>query len=168
MTRRRWILTKVGALLAATLIVSAIISALVTWWSGTPTRSYGNRFEGAQFDTQNIVPVAFALFAVALGLAAAALFRRVLPALATVVGVYIAVRIVVAVYLRPHYMSAVTRLYVLSKSSPVPSGSWTMRETVADPAVAPPTTASRCLRAAIPPRRSARWTACADRASNNW
>ena len=39
--------------------VSAIIATLVTWWSGTPNALYGNRFEGAQFDTQNIVPVAW-------------------------------------------------------------------------------------------------------------
>jgi hypothetical protein len=131
-TRRRWLWSKVVALLLATLVVSTIITALVTWWSGTPNALYGNRFEGAEFDTQNIVPIAFALFAVALGLTAGALWRRTLPAIATVVGVYIGVRMLVAVFLRPHYMKAVTRLYALSSPSPVPSGSWTMRQTIAD------------------------------------
>ena len=46
------------------------MTALVTWWSGTPNALDGNRFEGAEFDTQNVVPIAFALFAVALGIAA--------------------------------------------------------------------------------------------------
>ncbi len=133
-TRRRWLLTKVTALIAATFVVSAIVSALVTWWSGTPNALYGNRFEGAEFDTQNIAPIAFALFAVALGLAAGALWRRALPAIATVAGVYIAVRLLVTVFLRPHYMKAVTRLYALSEPSPVRPGSWTIRQDIADAA----------------------------------
>jgi hypothetical protein len=132
-TRRRWLLTKVAALLGATVVISAIIAALVTWWSGSPNALYGNRFEGAQFDTQNIVPVAFALFAVAVGLAAGALFRRVIPALATLLGVYIAVRLLVTLYLRPHYMSALTRVYSLTGKAPVAPGSWTLRETLVDP-----------------------------------
>ena len=63
-TRRHWLVTKIASVLLATIVVSAATSALVTWWSGTPNSLRGNRFEGAQFDTQNLVPVAFALFAV--------------------------------------------------------------------------------------------------------
>jgi hypothetical protein len=131
-TRRAGCGSKVVALLLATLVVSSIITALVTWWSGTPNALYGNRFEGAEFDTQNIVPIAFALFAVALGLTAGALWRRTLPAIATVVGVYIGVRMLVAVFLRPHYMKASDAPLRAVLTVAVPSGSWTMRQTIAD------------------------------------
>jgi len=131
-TRRRWLFTKVAFALVATIVTSAAVTALVTWWSNTPNSLYGNRFEGAQFDTQNIAPLAFALFAVALGIAAGSLFRRTLPAIASTVGIYAAVRILVAVYLRPHYMKALTRTFALNGPNTLPSGSWTLSQDIVD------------------------------------
>jgi hypothetical protein len=131
-TRRRWLFTKVGMALGATAVVSAAVSALVTWWSGTPNSLYGNRFQGAQFDTQNVVPVAYALFAVALGIAAGCLIRRTLPALAATVGIFAAVRIVVSVYLRPHYMKAVTNTLEAGVPWRPASGSWMLSRNIVD------------------------------------
>jgi hypothetical protein len=131
-TRRRWLFTKVAGALAATVVVSAAVSVLVTWWSNTPNSFDGNRFEGAQFDTQNIAPIAFAVFAVALGLAAGSILRRTLPALATTVGVYAAVRLVVSVYVRPHFAGVVTKTYALVANASTPSGSWTTSQSLVD------------------------------------
>jgi hypothetical protein len=133
-TRRRWLLTKIATVLAGTVIVSAAVSALVTWWSNTPNALDGNRFEGAQFDSQNILPIAFAVFAVALGIAAGCLLRRTLPAIATTVGVYVASRVLVSVYLRPHYLHAATRVFPLTGDSSIPSGSWTLHQSLVDAA----------------------------------
>jgi hypothetical protein len=131
-TRRRWLYSKVGAALAATALTSALVSLLVTWWSATPNSLDGNRFEGAQFDTQNIAPVAYALFAVALGLAAGSLLRRTLPARAATVGIFTAVRIAVGVYLRPHYMKPVTATFNSGVEPRLPSGSWTLSRSLVD------------------------------------
>jgi ABC-type transport system involved in multi-copper enzyme maturation permease subunit len=132
-TRRRWLFTKVGMALVATLLTSAAVSALVTWWSGTPNALDGNRFQGAQFDTQNVAPIAFALFAVALGIAAGCLIRRTLPALAATVGIFTVLRIVVSVYLRPHYTKAVTKTFGVGLDGQLPSGSWTLSSHLVDP-----------------------------------
>jgi hypothetical protein len=131
-TRRRWLFTKVATALGATVVISGVVSALVTWWSGTPNSFLGNRFEGAEFSTQNIVPVAFALFAVALGLAAGSLLRRTLPALATTVGVYGVVQVLVSVYVRPHFAGVVTKTYALAANANPPSGSWTVSQNLVD------------------------------------
>jgi hypothetical protein len=131
-TRKRWLTAKVGSALVATLAVSGAVSALVTWWSGTPNSMYGNRFEGAQFDTQNIAPVAYALFAVSLGIAAGALLRRVLPALAVTIFGFFGVRLAVGVLLRPNFMSPVTQ--ATSGNADVPSGSWTLSRAFVDSA----------------------------------
>jgi hypothetical protein len=133
-TRQRWLYTKVFGALAAALVASAAVSAIVTWWSRTPNSLYGNRFEGAQFDTQSIVPVAFALFAVALGLLVGALWRRALPALATSVGLFIAVRLVVAIYARPNYAATVSKAVPLGADASLPSGSWSVTDHIVDPA----------------------------------
>jgi hypothetical protein len=133
-TRRRWLLTKITTVLIGTVIVSASVSALVTWWSRTPNSLDGNRFEGAQFDTQNILPVAFAIFAVALGIAAGCVLRRTLPALATTIGVYVGARVLVSVYLRPNYLRPSTRSFPLTGGSSLPSGSWILKEHLVDAA----------------------------------
>ena len=131
-TRRRWLYSKVATVVLATVVISGAVSALVTWWSGTLNSLDGNRFQGAEFDTQNILPIAFALFAVALGIAAGAFFRRTLPALATTIGIYVAVRVAVAVYLRPHFGALVTRLFPAGREPRLPSGSWTVSRDIVD------------------------------------
>jgi hypothetical protein len=131
-TRGRWITSKVVLALVATLVTSVALTALVTWWSRTPNSLYGNRFEGAQFDTQAVVPIAFALFAVALGLAAGAWFRRILPAIAATVIGFVAVRLVVALYVRPNLLPTVTRSFPVAKGGEAPSGSWTVSDHIVD------------------------------------
>jgi hypothetical protein len=132
-TRREWVRSKVSAALAAAVVTSAAISALVTWWSGTPNALNGDRFQGTQFDTQNITPIAYAIFALALGLAVGAILRKTLPAIALTIGVYLAVRVPVAVFLRPQYESPVRKVVALG-SDAVPSGSWTVKRSLLDPA----------------------------------
>ena len=132
-TRRRWLLTKIAAALSATFIVAIAVALLVTWWSKTPNALYGNRFDEAQFDTQNLVPVAYALFAVCLGIAAGCFLRRTLPALAATVGLYLAARAAVAIYLRPNYFEATTRTFSLTGDTKMASGSMTISSNVVDP-----------------------------------
>jgi hypothetical protein len=132
-SRRRWLVTKLLAASAAAVVVAGAVSGLVTWWSATPNALDGNRFEGAQFDTQNVVPVATALLGVAIGLAAGAWLRRVVPAIAASIVVFVAVRAVTAVYLRPHYMAPVSRLVAPDADARLPSGSWTLTRRLLDP-----------------------------------
>ena len=79
---------------------------LVLWWRG-PENALGSRFDA--FDVQGFTPIAYALpFAVALGIAVGSFFKRVLPAIATTLGVFVGIRIAVGIYLRPHYLGALT------------------------------------------------------------
>jgi hypothetical protein len=131
--RRRWLVEKIAVVVGATLLVSALVAALVTWWSATPNAIDGNRFQSTQFDTQNVAPIAFALFAVALGIGSGCLLRRTLPALGVTVGGYAAVRLVVAVYLRPHYLKALTASFAPGGNQQLPAGSWTLSSNLFDP-----------------------------------
>jgi hypothetical protein len=120
-TRSRWLTVKVGWALLAAAAGAGAISAIVTWWSSPVNALNNGRFLPGQFDVQGIAPVGYALFAVALGIAAGGLLRRTLPALAITIGVYAALRIVIAEYLRPHYMTALEMTYKLSFSHQTPS-----------------------------------------------
>jgi hypothetical protein len=112
-TRSRWLAVKTGWLMLAAAIWGGAVAALVTWWSG-PQHAVGlDRFNANVFDVQGIVPVGYALFAVALGIAAGTIMRRALPALATTLAIFVALRLVVANYLRPHYLSALTLMQTI-------------------------------------------------------
>jgi hypothetical protein len=106
-TRRHWLRTNVVWVLLAAALWGAVIAALVSWWRG-PENALGTRFDA--FDVQGFVPVAYALFAVALGLGVGSLFRRVLPAIATTLGIFVALRVAIGVYVRPHFMTPLSKL----------------------------------------------------------
>jgi hypothetical protein len=122
-TKRRWLGSKLITLFAAALLSGAAVSGLVTWWSSTRNATLESRFGGLQFDIQGVAPVGYTIFAAALGLASGVIWRRALPAMATTVGGYIGVRMVVELFLRPHYMAPVSTLSGLSKGFGPPTGS---------------------------------------------
>ena len=99
-TRRRWVLANLGWALLAAAAWGGALAALFTWWRG-PDNAVDGPVKFIYFDVQGVTPVAYTVFAMALGIAAGALFRRVVPAITTTLVVFAAVRIVTALYFRP-------------------------------------------------------------------
>jgi len=123
-SRRHWLSTNVIWVYLAAAVWAGGLTVLVSWWR-TPENALSGRFDA--FDVQGIVPIAYALFAVAVGLAAGSLFRRVLPAIATTLGAYLALRIVTAVYVRPHFMTAMMKIFPIPfDNGGAPSGAWVL------------------------------------------
>ncbi len=110
-TRTRWLTAKAGWLLLAAAACGVTIAALITWWSGPDNALAANAFQPGQFDIQGIVPVGYSVFAMALGIAAGTVARRTLPAIAITLGGFIALRLLIADLIRPHFMAAVTNYY---------------------------------------------------------
>jgi hypothetical protein len=123
-TRMRWVAVKVGWLMLAAAACGGAVAALTTWWSGPINAMTGGAFAPGQFDTQGIVPIGYAVFAMGLGIAAGTVARRTLPAIAVVLGGFIGVRLVISNYLRPHYMAAITTYYHLTSSFTPPGQAW--------------------------------------------
>lgn len=117
-TRRHWLRGKILALLASSVVAGTALSVMVTWWSKTWNAYEGNHFDPLQFDLQGLMPVAYTVFASALGLLAGAVWRRVVPAIATTVAGYLAVRLPIEVYVRPNYASPITT------TGGMPDGAW--------------------------------------------
>lgn len=132
-TRRRWLAVKAGWLLLAAAAVGGIVSALVTWWSGPNNALQENAFETGRFDIMGVVPVAYALFAMALGIAAGAMLRRTVPAIGLTVAGYIAVRILVTQWLRPHFLTAVTHAYGLMQNWAPTGAAWQFAQGILTP-----------------------------------
>ncbi len=70
------------------------------------------------------MPVGYALFAMALGICAGTLLRRTVPALAVTLAGFVALRVLIAQWLRPHYMTPVTVYYKLTAPVHARQGSY--------------------------------------------
>jgi hypothetical protein len=113
-TRRRWLAVRAGWLLLAAAVLAGAVSAIVTWWSGPYNALTADAFQINRFDVTDIVPVGYAIFAMALGICAGTLLRRTLPALGITLAGFGAVRLVTALWLRLHYMTPVPVYYKLT------------------------------------------------------
>ena len=120
-SRRRWLRVNLTWSLLAAAVWGAALAALVSWWR-YPENALGTRFDA--FDVQGIVPVAYALFAVALGIAVGSVLRRVLPSLAVTLGVFVSLRATLAVYVRPHYMAPIAKVFSLTSTGGPAPGAW--------------------------------------------
>jgi hypothetical protein len=128
--RHAWLRANLMWAFVAAAVWGAALAALVSWWR-YPENAITTRFDA--FDIQGIVPVGYALFAVALGIAMGAIFRRVLPALATTLAIFFAVRLPIALFVRPHFMTPVTKLFSLQGLGQGPPGSWTISSNFVGP-----------------------------------
>jgi hypothetical protein len=127
-TRTRWLTVKAGWLLLAATACGGAIAALITWWSGPVNASQADAFQSPHFDTQGIVPIGYAVFAMALGIAAGTVARRTLPAIAVTLGGFIALRLVISDSVRPHYMTAITTYYNVTGSFTPPEAAWVLSQ----------------------------------------
>jgi len=127
-TRTRWLTVKVGWLLLAAAVCLGVITTLITWWAGPGNARFASAFEPGHFDTQGIVPIGYAVFAMALGIAAGTVARRTLPAIAVVLVGFIGLRLVISDFLRQHYMAAVTKYYSVTGSFTPRGQAWVLAQ----------------------------------------
>ena len=105
--RMRWLVVKVVALVTLTVVLTGAFAALITWFRQPLDALYGrNGLDG--FDVEGLVPMAYGLFAFAVGTAAGAVLRRSIPALTVSLLAFVAVRATVATSLRPRYQTPLT------------------------------------------------------------
>jgi hypothetical protein len=122
----RWLLTKIGALLLIAIVLFGALSLLLGWWRGPLDHVSGDQFLYG-FDLEGLTPVAYALFALALGIATGALVRRTLPAMALTLGGFVALRGVVEFALRPQYLPPVACITDPGQGNPTPyNGDWVL------------------------------------------
>jgi hypothetical protein len=107
-SRRRWTLTQL-ALVGGFVVLTAVIYALlINWWIRPFTIGNGSRLARGLFDSQGVVPVAYTLFAVALGVFAGAYWRKVLPAMGVTLAGFAVARLAVLLVARPYFATPKT------------------------------------------------------------
>lgn len=105
-TRRRWLATKLAVAGVTAAVFTAVFSLVFTWWS-LPFDRLGNRIGTANFGQRGVAPIAYTVFALALGALAGAVLRRTLPAMATTLVGFFVVRFAFQWIVRPRLIAPV-------------------------------------------------------------
>jgi hypothetical protein len=102
-TRSRWFLVKIAITGAASMVTAGLLSLMVSWWASPHDRLTNSPY--SVFDKRDIVPIAYALFAFALGVFFGTVIRRSLPAMAATLAAFAAIRIGFTSWIRPRILS---------------------------------------------------------------
>ena len=102
-SRSRWLAVQLAVVGTAAVVATALVSALVTWWAAPLDRAAAAVW--STFDQRDVVPVGYALFAVAAGVVAGLAVRRTPTAMALTLAGVLTARIGVSTWLRPVLMT---------------------------------------------------------------
>jgi hypothetical protein len=102
-TRRRWIATRLCMVTVVAVTLTVLLSVAVTWWQSPVDRLNQALFD--RFDQRDLVPAAYAAFAVTLGTLVGALVRRTLAAMAATLAGFAVVRYVDQQFVRPNLIA---------------------------------------------------------------
>jgi hypothetical protein len=143
-TRTRWLAVKLAGVGLAAIAAAAVLSYLLTWWAGPLDHINGSRFAAVTFSSRDIVPLAYAAFAFALGTTAGLILRRTIPAMSVTVAVFVGIQILVPTLIRPNLLPSTTVTFPINKTTasqftgvytsgggaeinidlPIPQGAW--------------------------------------------
>lgn len=138
----RWLLTKIGLLICIVLCAFGIWFGILSWWAIPNMRALldaGNFTFTNRFDMWGPVVIAYALFALMLGICASTITRKTVPAMAITLVLFIAVRILIVNFVRPYYLPSkvfINSLLLTNNPADVgpqlPPDSWIFSDTTID------------------------------------
>ncbi|MGW3889752.1 transporter [Micromonospora chokoriensis] len=134
--RTRWALVKFGLVGAAVVALAAVYGLGMSWWVDPLTQAaYEGRLGMIVFDLQGIVPIGYTLFAVALGVFAGTVWKRMLPAMGITLAGFIGVRAAVEILARRHYQPALTQTFPIEGEGlpEISRGDWVLTQGVRNP-----------------------------------
>ncbi|ONI91797.1 hypothetical protein ALI22I_06840 [Saccharothrix sp. ALI-22-I] len=169
-TRTRWLIAKTAVVALAAVVATGLFSLLVSWWAGpvdaiaTENGPAALRIEPMIFGARGVVPIAYAVFAFALGVAMSALLRRTVPAMAVTLVLFTVFQVTALSLVRPNLLPPEQQVQQFSADDttfyfagtgpplellmPVPEHSWVLEQQTLDRAgnpVASPAWMFECL-----------------------
>ncbi|MFC6014585.1 ABC transporter permease subunit [Plantactinospora solaniradicis] len=107
-TRTHWLAVKLALVGLASVAITGVVSLLLTWAASRYDSLQGSRFETLSFSTRNIVPLGYAVFAVALGVTIGLFLRRTVPAMAATLLAVAILQLLIPSVARGHLLPPVT------------------------------------------------------------
>lgn len=103
--RTRWVVVTIALAVAAMAGAAVALSAIFGWW----VRPLGSSaFSVERFNYAAPVLTGYFLLALAVGILAGAVVKRIIPAMAVTLAVFLPIRLLVEFWLRPRYMTPMT------------------------------------------------------------
>ena len=123
--RTRWTVAKLVPLAVAVTIASAAFSLLVSWYVQPIIDAGDNNgpLYPTLFDLSGVALAAWTLAALAIGLFAGILVRRVVPAMFATIASWAALAFVTGAFLRAHYLAP-----VVTSNTNIPTGAWIINQ----------------------------------------
>ena len=115
-TRLRWLTVKLALVLGASLLASGALLALLIWWY-RPWAKLDGSFGNGAYDTSGPVWMAATLLALALGIFAGTLTRRVVFAIFLTIALFVAIRAPVENLWRPYFEAPITLTHQIGQSN---------------------------------------------------
>ena len=109
-TRGRWLLGKLGLPVVTAVLAAGALTLLLTWWRA-PSVHLDGRLSTGNYDTTGTVIIGYTLFALALGVALGAVWRRPAASLTVAFIGYFAIRVFFDYSLRDHLVAPLKATY---------------------------------------------------------
>ena len=119
-TRTRWLAVKLALIGVAGAVMCGLLSAMLGWWSSAAVNR--GRLAPDMFAERGIAPIGYAVFALALAVAAGVLLRRTLPAMAVTLVGFTAARMLMQYFVRAHLLPASHLTYPINRNSAIGIG----------------------------------------------
>lgn len=123
-TRKRWLTTKLGMGVLAAMVAAGLLSLAVGWWASpidaqaaSGDGQFESRMSPVVFAVRGIVPIGYAAFAFALGIAVGMLLRRTVAAMAVTLAVFVAVQVAVPLLVRPYVLPPAEQTVAITEES---------------------------------------------------
>jgi hypothetical protein len=134
--RSRWLLVQVAGVLLLGVVAMTVLTLAVNWAVAPLLQVFiqarqTNQLDQPWFDVIGAVPVAYTVFALALGISTGALLPRTLPAMLMVLGIFLVMRLSVASF-RADYQPPITVHQTVTSNENLAEAN--MRLTARDPA----------------------------------
>lgn len=105
-TRTRWLAVKLAAGCAIAATSTGLLSWAVTVWSQRVDSASQDRMNPLLFGSRGLVPIGYAIFAFLLGVTIGMLLRRVIPAMAATLAIYVGAVVSMPLWARTHLIPA--------------------------------------------------------------
>ena len=123
--RGRWLATRIGLIVVASVAASALLTLLMTWWR-RPLDATSSRLTDG-FELEGLVPSAYTLFAAALVIAIGVVLLRTAAAIGLSLITFLVARIAIAAWARPHYQDP-TRATTHGEVVATPRDAWVLSQ----------------------------------------
>lgn len=120
MSWSRWLLAKVGGIVALLLCATIILCCLFLWWKTPVVPTLSSLWDYTNYDIWSLAAIAYTLFAFTLGVCMGTIVKKTVPAMALTLVIFVIVRILIEVFWRPYFLPPLVSLTPFNSRQSLP------------------------------------------------